>query len=544
MYNREYTPEGITELKLNEIIVFGTNPEGNHNSKAALYAVNNFGARMGLSEGLSGQSYALPVHKHRRYKMVGAVKRFIQYASDNQNKTFIVLPIGCGAAGMDPAFVSLMFRDAVDLQNVLLPKLFVNEINKYYEIGVEISDDCTTIIRFPMHYCEKYIVPHGVECLGESSFMGCSCDLVLPDTLKRIERWAFCDMGGFDYCLRIPSSVSYIDDKAFDCEWFSPIMLVDYNGYAYNFANKNNVRYKCVDFDEEKFLKEQKEESDRDNRTNCGLSNYLYNIRDKRPVPKGQIAIARDFAIVLNDNGHQTLIGNNDDYKQLCFNGRLNKMAAAFCGYMALTEYGNIITCGKAHEFNMSGEIEGLRRVKDVVACEGHTVILFEDGTVESIDESGGWEDVVPRHQEIVKKWCRIKQIAVGYANIMGLPEDGKVFYHSVDGYTNTHFYDNCTDVVQVDCYSHYYGTDSSAVLYRDGRVSSDTFDGVEKWKDIIQISVGADVIVGLKNDGTIEMIDERNVRCAAKEWKNLASIECKFFSVVGITKDGEIMSI
>ena len=44
MYNREYTPEIITHLNDNEIIVFGTNPEGDHSSKAALYAVNNFGA--------------------------------------------------------------------------------------------------------------------------------------------------------------------------------------------------------------------------------------------------------------------------------------------------------------------------------------------------------------------------------------------------------------------------------------------------------------------------------------------------------------------
>lgn len=543
MYNREFTPEKVSYLNDNEIIVFGTNPEGNHSSRAALYAVNNFGAKMGVSEGISGQSYAIPVHKHRRHKMVNAVKRFIQYARENQNMKFLVLPIGCGAAGMDPAFVSLMFRNAVELQNVLLPKLFVDELNKYYEIGVDISQDCTTIIRFPMQYREKYIVPRGIECLGEGSFMGCSCDLVLPDTLKRIEGCSFSDMGGFDYCLRIPSSVSHIDKTAFEGEWSSPIMLVDYQGYAYNFAKKNNLRYKCVDFDEENFLKEQKEKSDRDNRTNCGLSNYLYNIRNIRPVPKGQIAIARDFAIVLNDNGHQTLMGNNDDYKQLRLNGRINKVAAAFCGYMALTKSGNIITCGNTREFERSYEIECLHRVKDVVACEGHTVVLLDDGTVKSIDEPGGWEGV-PHHHKVVKDWREIKQVAVGFSNIMGLTEAGTVLYHSVDGFTNPHFYDKCTDVVQIDCYSHYYGTDSSAVLHRDGTVTSDTFEGVEKWNDIIQISVGADVIVGLKSDGTIEMIDHRNERYAAVEWRNLACIECKFFNVVGITKDGEILSL
>lgn len=104
-----------------------------------------------------------------------------------------------------------------------------------------------------MKWRGKYVVPIGIERLGVDSFAGCFCDLVLPDTLKRIEKRAFSDMGSFDYCLRIPSSVSYIDDKAFDCEWSSPIMLVDYQGYVYNFAKKNKLRYRCVDFDEEKF---------------------------------------------------------------------------------------------------------------------------------------------------------------------------------------------------------------------------------------------------------------------------------------------------
>lgn len=543
MYKRRFTPDIVTNLSKNEIIVFGTKPDGNHTSKSALYAVDNFGAKMGMGEGISGQTYAIPVHKHRRYKMVSAVKRFIQYARDNQDSIFLVLPVGCGAAGMDPAFVSLMFRDAVELQNVILPKRFVEELNKYNEIGVEISDDCLTIIRFPMNWHGEYAVPKGIECLGESSFMGCCCDLKLPETLKKIEKWAFCDMGAFDYRLRIPSSVSYIDDKAFEAEWTSPIMLVDYKSYAYNFAIKNNVRYKCVDFDEETFLKEQKEKSDRDNRANCGLGNYVHNVRDKRPVPKGQIAIARDFAVVLNDNGHQTLIGSNDDFKQLSSIERINKVITAFCGYMALTERGHIITCGKAHEFDKSMEIEKLRRVKDAVASEGHTVALFDDGTVESIDEPGGWEGV-PQHHNVVKNWRGIKQVAVGFSNIMGLTDNGKVLYHSVDGFTNTHFYDNISDAIQIDCYSHYYGTDSSAVLHRDGTVSSDTFDGVEKWTDIIQISVGADIIVGLKNNGTIEMIDDRNERYAASEWKDLVCIECKFFNIVGITKNGEILSL
>ena len=49
MYNREYTPERITELKPNEIFVFGSNLAGAHGGGAARLAYNRFGAIWGLT---------------------------------------------------------------------------------------------------------------------------------------------------------------------------------------------------------------------------------------------------------------------------------------------------------------------------------------------------------------------------------------------------------------------------------------------------------------------------------------------------------------
>ena len=39
MYNREFTPERITELKPNEIFVFGSNLEGSHGGAALFMAL-------------------------------------------------------------------------------------------------------------------------------------------------------------------------------------------------------------------------------------------------------------------------------------------------------------------------------------------------------------------------------------------------------------------------------------------------------------------------------------------------------------------------
>lgn len=60
MYNREYTPERISELKEKEIFVFGSNLAGSHGGGAAHLAYNRFGAIWGQGVGLQGQSYAIP----------------------------------------------------------------------------------------------------------------------------------------------------------------------------------------------------------------------------------------------------------------------------------------------------------------------------------------------------------------------------------------------------------------------------------------------------------------------------------------------------
>lgn len=124
------TPEIINELKENEIFVFGSKPDGNHKSGAAKTAVEKFGAIEGVAEGLVGQSYAIPVHRHRIQMMTEAVARFIEFAKSEREKTFYVLPIGCGNANMDVNVVAKMFTGAASLDNIFLPAMFIKAIRK------------------------------------------------------------------------------------------------------------------------------------------------------------------------------------------------------------------------------------------------------------------------------------------------------------------------------------------------------------------------------------------------------------------------------
>ena len=65
MYKREFTPEKISELKNNEIFVFGSNLAGQHGGGAAHLAYKRFGAVWGQGVGMQGQSYAIPTMQGR-----------------------------------------------------------------------------------------------------------------------------------------------------------------------------------------------------------------------------------------------------------------------------------------------------------------------------------------------------------------------------------------------------------------------------------------------------------------------------------------------
>ena len=127
-YNRRYTPDRISELKENEIFVFGSNLEGSHDGGAAKLAYNRFGAVWGLGTGIQGRSYAIPTMQGGVETIRPYVDAFIQFAKQNTTLTFLVTRIGCGIAGFRDEEIAPLFEDALDLENVILPKEFVENL--------------------------------------------------------------------------------------------------------------------------------------------------------------------------------------------------------------------------------------------------------------------------------------------------------------------------------------------------------------------------------------------------------------------------------
>ena len=130
MYNRRYTPEMITQLAGNEIFVFGSNLAGRHGSGAARLAYNRFGAIWGIGVGLQDHSYAIPTMHGGVEAIKPYVDQFIDFACMHPQYTFLVTKIGCGIAGFTEYEIAPLFAGAIALENVILPKEFVDVIQR------------------------------------------------------------------------------------------------------------------------------------------------------------------------------------------------------------------------------------------------------------------------------------------------------------------------------------------------------------------------------------------------------------------------------
>ena len=101
---------------------------GRHGKGAAKTALR-FGAKLGIGNGISGNSYAIPTKNEKirtlsQTKINEYVQEFIEYAKENENKIFLVTEIGCGLAGYSPEDIAPMFKPTLDMENVHLPARF------------------------------------------------------------------------------------------------------------------------------------------------------------------------------------------------------------------------------------------------------------------------------------------------------------------------------------------------------------------------------------------------------------------------------------
>lgn len=128
MYTREFTSERIMTLKPNEIFVFGSNLDGFHGGGAARIAMDRFGAVWGQGVGLQGQCYAIPTMQGGVNTIKPYVDEFVAFAEQHPEYKFLVTRIGCGIAGFANEEIAPLFQEALNVENIILPREFVKAL--------------------------------------------------------------------------------------------------------------------------------------------------------------------------------------------------------------------------------------------------------------------------------------------------------------------------------------------------------------------------------------------------------------------------------
>ena len=127
----DHTPDMISELKADEVFVFGSNLEGIHGGGAAFVAWKKFGAVMGCGVGLRGQSYAIPTMQGGVKTIEPYVNSFIAFAKEHPELFFYVTRIGCGIAGFKDKEIAPLFADAASAENICLPENFTKLLKQH-----------------------------------------------------------------------------------------------------------------------------------------------------------------------------------------------------------------------------------------------------------------------------------------------------------------------------------------------------------------------------------------------------------------------------
>jgi len=99
------------------VFVFGSNELGIHGAGAALTARRQYGARLGVGEGPTGDAYAIPTKRTpyaRRFlaEVRASIQRFLDYAEQHPECDFLVVRVGCGLAGFRDREMAACFAGA------------------------------------------------------------------------------------------------------------------------------------------------------------------------------------------------------------------------------------------------------------------------------------------------------------------------------------------------------------------------------------------------------------------------------------------------
>lgn len=350
----------IDVLEKDEIFVFGSNLAGQHKGGAAKAAHLKFGAEWGVGVGLTGQAYAIPTMQGGVETIKPYVDEFIEFAKVHTDLKFLVTRIGCGIAGFKDEEIAPLFKKAMSVYNIFLPKEFYDIIVAPYlahcfYYGKNVPEDCGAHVGHM--YEENWVRFHFDDSdylLNETLFYikeglgDFHANDGVPISMKAILYNRFCHWGWAetpDTFRRWYESIDYTNVKATDRNnnrrpraVYNPLLIGaiigDIAGSIYEFnphkSKDINLQNKDMEYTDDTIM-------------TIVIADWILN--DKKLTKKGLVARmqqwGRKYPNPMGAYGgmfSQWLFSNNPKPYNSCGNGAAMRVAAVGFAFSSLEE--------------------------------------------------------------------------------------------------------------------------------------------------------------------------------------------------------------
>lgn len=163
---------------------------------------------------------------------------------------------------------------------------------------------------------------------------------------------------------------------------------------------------------------------------------------------------------------------------------------------------------------------------------------VLEDGTVVSYRNN--------RSQRTPEELQGAKQIAASIAGGMaGIKEDGTFVFTPMYDLTRQRKLEKWPKLKQLYGGSYFVGIKEDGTIIAEDPELDYLINTIEKWSDIIRLSVAADTVVGLRADGTVVAVctlgNDRG-QCAVEEWRDIVTVDTNGRVTVGVREDGSFV--
>lgn len=210
---------------------------------------------------------------------------------------------------------------------------------------------------------------------------------------------------------------------------------------------------------------------------------------------------------------------------------------------------------GEAHFDSNNGRIltmvmENLDKQKKYrkILYDDYALVLLDlEGNVEAFSYLGACDFFIGEEMERVRAWKNVVDVAFCFNSIMALFEDGTVNYVVLSEQEPYFSYlEEWTDIKMIQGAGECF-----AGLRTDGKVKIagtfiGPFMGAQLWSGITQISMAHQVLMGVTEAGKV--VAAGNIAQQTLDqlalWENVETVAAGSFYCVGITKEGEVLTV